>query len=361
MPEIVERTNAMRLLRATAVPSFFLFAIASLSCSTSAYREVYPTLLDGKYDTEFPYRGCSKQLEEISESVKMLSTVAYYRTYAFPESDHLRLRDITRELLAARAAASVFVNKSMSGTATVLSYQNRSVVLMTCAHVVSFADTLVSYHTGADRRPTSTVRSIAVKERQMNFVGLLPEGGELEILALDGAADIALLGKRFMTEPPFPIPVFRYPFGKAKELDWGSFVYLFGYPSGFRIVTKGIVSSPNRDKRGTFLVDAVFGGGFSGGIALAVRDGVPNFELVGMIKMVSAHSSFVLTPPVENGVVDYDTSTPYTGDIYVDKHTDIDYGVTQATSVERILEFLEEHRSEVQAKGYSLNVALTPR
>jgi hypothetical protein len=340
----------MKSLRSVAVPAFLLFAVASLSCSPSAYREVYPTLLDGKYDTEFPYRGCSKQLEEISESVKMLSTVAYYRTFAIPESDHLRLGDITRELLAARAASSVFVNRSMSGTATVLSYQNHSVVLMTCAHVVSFGDTLVSYHIGADRRPTKYVRSIAVKERQMNFVGLLPEGGELEILAIDEAADIALLGKRFVTDPPLPIPVFRYPFGKAKELEWGSFVYLFGYPSGFRVVTKGIVSSPNRDKRGSFLVDAVFGGGFSGGIALAVRDGVPNFELVGMVKMVSAHSSFVLTPPVENGVVDYDTSTPYSGDIYVEKHT---------TSVERILEFFAEHRSEVQAKGYSLNVALS--
>jgi hypothetical protein len=349
----------MKSLRSVAVPAFLLFAVASLSCSPSAYREVYPTLLDGKYDTEFPYRGCSKQLEEISESVKMLSTVAYYRTFAIPESDHLRLGDITRELLAARAASSVFVNRSMSGTATVLSYQNHSVVLMTCAHVVSFGDTLVSYHIGADRRPTKYVRSIAVKERQMNFVGLLPEGGELEILAIDEAADIALLGKRFVTDPPLPIPVFRYPFGKAKELEWGSFVYLFGYPSGFRVVTKGIVSSPNRDKRGSFLVDAVFGGGFSGGIALAVRDGVPNFELVGMVKMVSAHSSFVLTPPVENGVVDYDTSTPYSGDIYVEKHTDIDYGVTQTTSVERILEFFAEHRSEVQAKGYSLNVALS--
>lgn len=351
----------MRLLRAASVPSFLLFAFASFSCSTSAYKEVYPTLLDGKYDTEFPYRGCAKQLEEISESVKMLSTVAYYRTFAFPETDHLRRGDITRELLAARAATSIFVNRSMSGTATILSYQNRSVLLMTCAHVVAFADTLVSYHIGADRRPTSYVRSIAVKERQMNFVGLLPEGGELEILAIDEAADIALLGKRFQTEPPLPIPVFRYPFGKAKDLEWGSFVYLFGYPSGFRIVTKGIVSSPNRDKRGSFLVDAVFGGGFSGGIALAVRDGVPNFELVGMVKMVSAHSSYVLTPPVENGPVDYDSSTPYSGDIYVEKHTDIDYGVTQATSVERILEFFEEHRSEVQAKGYSLKIELTVR
>ena len=350
----------MMFLRAAAVPSLFLFALSMLSCSSNVYRDVYPTLLDGRYDTEFPYRGCSKQLEEISEAVKMISTVAYYRTYTFSEKDHFRLSDITRALLEARAGESVFVNKSMSGSATILSYRNRCVLLMTCAHVVAFADTLVSYYTGADRHPTNIVRSFALKERQMNFVGLLPEGGELEILAIDKSADIALLGKRLAAEPALPIPVFRYPFGKAKELEWGSFVYLFGYPSGYRIVTKGIVSSPNRDRRGSFLIDAVFGGGFSGGIALAVRDGVPNFELVGMVKMVSARSSFVLTPPVENGVVEYDATVPYVGDVYVAKHTDIDYGVTQATSVERLLEFFEEHRSEVQAKGYSLNVAERP-
>ena len=63
-----------------------------------------------------------------------------------------------------------------------------------------------------------------------------------------------------------------------------------------------------------FMVDAMFSRGFSGGIVLAIRDGVPNFELVGMIKLVSAHSSFVLTPEKDGGGdLVFDPAVPYTG------------------------------------------------
>ena len=39
------------------VMQFFLF-----SCARQIYEVTYPTLLDGKYDSEFPYRSSSKQL-----------------------------------------------------------------------------------------------------------------------------------------------------------------------------------------------------------------------------------------------------------------------------------------------------------
>jgi hypothetical protein len=60
-----------------------LSALLSLSCSTTSYKEVYPLLMDGKYDSEFPYRGCSAQLEKIAESVRMISCIAYYKSYFF--------------------------------------------------------------------------------------------------------------------------------------------------------------------------------------------------------------------------------------------------------------------------------------
>jgi hypothetical protein len=234
-------------------------------------------------------------------------------------------------------------------------------VLLTCAHIVAFPDTALTYHLGPDRHPTPFVKTLSIKERQMNFVGMLPEGGELEVLAYDMGADIALLGKQFEQEPAIPIRVFSFPVGRASELEWGSFVYLFGYPSGYRIVTKGIVSNPNRDKRGSFLVDAVFGGGFSGGIALAIRDGVPNFELVGMVKMVSARSSYILTPRRDDSAVEYDPTVPYNGEIFVERHTDIEYGVTQAVSIEAILEFIKEKQAALVARGYPVQFKAKPK
>jgi hypothetical protein len=335
-------------------------AIGFLSCSSSAYKEVYPALLDNRYDSEFPYRNCSKQLEEIADCVKMVSTVAYYRTYYFSTEERVRAQDLTATYLQSRERESVFINKSMSGTATIIFAEGRRVALLTCAHTLAFPDTALSYHLDSEGHPTLFVKSVSLKERQMNFVGMLPEGGELEILAMDKANDIALLGKVMELAPTLPLPVFRYPVGHARELEWGSFVYLFGYPSGYRIVTKGIVSDPNRDKRRSFLVDAVFGGGFSGGIALAVRDGVPNFELVGMVKMVTARSSYIVSPRHDDETLEYDPTVPYRGEVYAERRTDIEYGVSQAISAESIVEFLEINRPALEERGFRIVLGRPP-
>jgi hypothetical protein len=286
----------------------------------------------------------------------MVSTIAYYRSYSFAEGDHVRLSDISPEFLKLHEKSAIFINRSISGTATIIYGDDRHVALLTCAHVVSFPDTTISYYLDQTGHRTPYVETYALKERQMNFAGAVPEGGELEILAIDTANDIVVLGKTFSTPLSFPLPVFHYPIGRASELEWGSFVYLFGYPSGYRMVTKAIVSDPNRDKRNSFLIDAVFGGGFSGGIALAIRDGVPNFELVGMVKLVSARSYFVITPRREDGPIEYDPSVPYTGELFVDRKTDIEYGVSQAVSVEVIRDFIEKNRKSLSSRGFQISL-----
>jgi S1-C subfamily serine protease len=334
-----------------------------LSCYSSAYKAVYPALSDGAYDSEFPYRSSSQQLEQIMESVKRISCIAYYKVYSFQAEEKIKLRDVTSEFLEQEESRSIFTNNSTSGTGTVIYASGRKLAMLTCAHVVAFPDTVVTYHIGADRRLTENVASIAFKKRQSNFIALLSEGGDLGILAIDQDADLAVLGTELATPPSIPIPVFHYPLGSAKELEWGAFVYLFGYPSGYKMVTKGIVSNPNKDKYGSFLVDAVFSRGFSGGICLAIRDGIPNFELVGMVKLVSAHTAYVLTPGRDYESAEYDPSVPYTGNLYVEKKTEIEYGITQAIPVERIREFLEQNSSLLSRKGYSVTgmLEVTPK
>jgi hypothetical protein len=343
------------------LPTVILAPLLCLSCSTSVYREVYPTLVDGRYDSEFPYRGCSAQLEEIGESVKMVNSIAYYRTYTFDAAERIRPDAVTDQLLRSPHVHSVVASSQASGTATIITCDNRHVVLLTCAHVVGFPDTITSFHIGADHRSTGYIHTISFKEKQTNYIAVFPEGGELEILAMDRDQDVALLGKKFESDP-LPRPrVFMYPAGRARDLEWGTFVYLFGYPTGHKMVTKAIVSSPNKDRRGAFLVDAVFTPGFSGGIALAIRDGVPNFELVGIVKLVSGRSTYVLVPPAEDGMPDYDPLVPYTGDLFVQKRTEIEYGIVQAVPVESILEFIDARRNDIAAKGYTITFAQPPK
>ncbi|NQU28358.1 MAG: hypothetical protein HQ528_08735, partial [Candidatus Marinimicrobia bacterium] len=205
------------------VMQFYLF-----SCARQIYEVTYPTLLDGKYDSEFPYRSSSKQLEEISSTVNMLNVIVFYRNYIFAESNEFSLAEIKNGDAEKLADELINYNTTASGTATTIYYQDQRLGLLTCAHIVDFQDTVYTFY---DKAKT-IVRSMAIKDRQINYVSNLPEGDNMDIVLLDSDLDIALMGKRLQTEPVFPISVFKYPFGKARELEWGSFVYLMGYPIG---------------------------------------------------------------------------------------------------------------------------------
>jgi hypothetical protein len=338
-----------------------LIALLACSCSTTSYREVYPLLNDGKYDSEFPYRGCSAQIEKIAESVRMISCVAYYKSFGFPREAMIRYSDLRNPLYQLKASKEVFLNRTASGSATVIFCADNRIALLTCAHVVDFADTIITYYRGDDRKETEFIQSIALKERQSNYVATIPGARDLEILAIDKVNDLAVMGQKMSGQSPQLVTVFSYPIGRAKELDWGAFVYLFGYPNGYQIVTKGIVSSPNRDRKGSFLTDAVFSRGFSGGIIIAIRDGVPNFELVGITSLVPATQQYIMTPSKGGETVDYEESVPYKDNLYVEKHAEIFYGIAPAISSEIIIEFLESNQAQLNEKGYYLKSLLEPR
>ncbi|MGD0591380.1 MAG: serine protease [Bacteroidota bacterium] len=338
-----------------------LSILLSLSCSSTSYREVCPTLADGKYDSEFPYRGCSDQLEKISESVRMISCIAYYKSYFFPPETKIRLSDLQDPLLKKKAIKEVFLNRTSSGSATTIYSENKRIALLTCAHVVDFLDTMITYYREENRKETEFIQSIAVKDRQSIYAASIQGSRDLEILAIDKGSDLAVVGQRMYEQSAQNVAVFNYPLGKAKELEWGTFVYLFGYPTGYQMVTKGIVSSPNRDKQGSFLTDAVSNRGFSGGIVLAIRDGVPNFELVGMVTLVPARQQYFMTPFKEGEIADFELDAPFKGDIYVESRTDIMYGIAPAISSEVIVDFLERNQQQLQEKGYDVRSFLERR
>lgn len=55
--------------------SFFIFN----SCSFTTYDKVYPTLGDGKYDSEFPYKSTSDELNKISETIQRVNSTAFIK------------------------------------------------------------------------------------------------------------------------------------------------------------------------------------------------------------------------------------------------------------------------------------------
>lgn len=306
------------------------------------------------YDSAFPQKNTSKAIANILRSIKRISCSAYYRQYNYPRDNSISLNDIHDGSFKKKALNEITTNNSVAGTATIIYNDGNDVLLLTCAHVINFPDTVVSYYKIPTDPLSRIVKSVSIKQRQVNMLIDVPDLGYYKVLAKDTDADLALLG---MSVGPFSnqdLPVFSYPIGKPGDLQWGSFVYVLGYPKGYKMITHGIVSEPDKDHYGSFMLDALFNKGMSGGVVLAIRNGVPNFEWVGIVSTVAASSTNILKPD-ENKVSLYDPYTPYKGNIYINRQLNIEYGIDQAISVNRIKEFIRQNKDELLKKGYDLN------
>ena len=335
--------------------SIILFVCSFYCCSTVSYKEIYPILADGKYDSEFPYKGASNELREISSTVHRINSSVIYKTYTFDSNSNLTLKNLKSIDLQEVAISEGYADQTNSGTGTIIYFNEGKVAILTCAHVVDFPDTVISFIPNFGGELSDKIQVIFIKERQNIYVVGFPEGGEFELIVSDKKMDIAIIGKDYKILSDLKFPVFNYPFGKSKELDWGSFVYIFGYPINNQMITKAIVSNPNKDEFGSFLVDAVVNNGMSGGVVLAIRDGVPNFELVGIIQWVPEEEENILVPkPLKNNER-YSPIVPYSGDEYVKRFSSIRYGIARVISAERISTFITDHKTRLSNKKYYLD------
>ena len=338
--------------------------ILALACGCAASPEAGLPARDGRYDSHFPRHDAAPFLQRISTSVQMVTAIAYYKVSLIPERDSLQAGMVFPGALEPYAEGARYINSMNAGATTILSLGTGEALALTCAHVVSFPETVVSYHHTAAGRRTSLLSSVALLARRSITIAAFPEGGEFEVIAADSDEDIALLGKHFAGDLIAPVTCLPYPVGTTADLDWGTFVYVMGYPRGHQMLTHGLVSLARRPAKEGFLIDAGMGRGFSGGPILAVRDGLPHLEWVGMARMMPGQTSYVLAPEFSEGELDYDPTVPYHGDAFVRRQTEIHYGMVRAIGAETILAFLERCREVISACGYaplSFPVVPTPR
>jgi len=339
----------------------FLLIVMS-SCRSYTIKTIMPTLSDGKYDTEFPYRTCSKQIGEIAESVKKLHCIAEYSTYIIPYKDQVTIDMVDSKFLRKHKYTKKFDSESVIGTATIIYYDHRKMALLAAAHVVNYPDTIIGYYEGMNGEATEYIQTLSVKVKQLNYVRGLPISENLEIIIMDETQDIVVLGQSVDPNSTRSVRVFGYPIGNSDDLEWGSFVYIMGYPSGYQMITRGIVSTPGGKQKKDFLIDALFNKGISGGIVLAIRDGVPNFEFVGMAKSVSATYENVLVPAEESHVKKYNPNISYDGNVYVKVKKKINYGITYSVASNTIVDFVKKNELLLAEKGYLFaNFLKTPK
>jgi hypothetical protein len=305
-----------------------------------------------RYDSEFPSGNVSAELEKVTRFVKKLYSISSYTTYQFRRESRITGYHLQKGSYRNAAWGVISTNETVFGTAIIVGVSGTKIALLTCAHVVNSPDTLISYFEPEGEDPISYIRSFAVKEKQENWVKDLTDCGSFTVLVSDNTNDIAILGKNceVLTDTIAP---FQYPAGHAKDLGWGSFVYVFGYPMGSQMVTTGLVSPAAKRPMGEFTIDALLNKGCSGGVILAIRGGMPNFELVGMVKTVISNREDFLKPAPDNKqTVNW---LPYKGDAYVGTGETIQYGLNAVVPFESILEFYKKNRPDLISGGYNLD------
>ena len=321
-------------------------------CAPTVYETKRQTDINNKYDTEFPYRDSSPILATVAQTIHRISSIAFYEAYIYDSNSKIKLLNINKNNFESSAIEKIFFNKTSSGTASVISSVNKKLVLLTCDHIVDYPDTIISYWADKKGFLTDFVKSISFKKNENIYAVGMPELGRLLILASDREVDLALLGITFSVNYPGRFPALSIPIGYASQLDWGSFVYMFGFPINYKMVSHAIVSRPNYKNRGEFLIDGVVNRGFSGGLVMAVRNGIPNLELVGIIRSVPTDVKYILQPePLKNNK-QYDPLVPYKGNIYLQTEEKINYGITRVISTETIGQFLAKYRNKIASEGY---------
>jgi len=331
-----------------------ILAVASFSCST-VNKSTIETIRDGRYDVGFPINGSSDVFDNISKSIKLVNSIAFYKKYSFPANSKIKRENISTNLLTDYQTSVSTFNKSASGTATIISVSGNKVLLLTCAHILSFPDTMISYFSYESGIKSDYIESISIKVDQSNFTSFT-ESGNTQIILFNKELDIALLTGNVKIPLSNDLSVFRYSWGNSDELTWGNFVYVFGFPLHNKSIVSGIVSKPELENKKNFVVDVSVNRGSSGGLVLAIRGAAPNFELVGIVSSVPAEKRFVLTPNNPTRDINFLPGTKYIGEMAVEQLDGIKYGIGRIVSSEKVLEFIKKNESILYNKGYIINL-----
>lgn len=307
----------------------------------------------GRYVSAFPSDDRQGAPERIARTIKKIYSVTGYTTYQFRREARVTWRSIRQGNWQRAAWGVVTTSETVSGTATVVGCGNGMVTLLTCAHIVTAPDTMVSYFEPNDMDPTQYLQSLSVKNKQEHWVKDLSGCGSFRVLASDEAGDIAVIGKRCETVSD-TITVIPCKVGRAAELELGSSIWIFGYPSGSLAVTRGLASPCAKRPMGEFTVDALLNKGYSGGVILAQKSGIPGLELTGMVRNVSSEREEFLKPASgQQRIPDW---LPFAGDALVGTFDQIQYGLNTVIPIEAIVKFYRENRDKLIRDGCNLDL-----
>jgi hypothetical protein len=343
-------------VRAALLLSFLVPALLPLGgCGTRVF------LVDrgpqAYYQTAFPVQDTSRDLERAFRSLKRVAYTAEYETFLFSPAAGVTEADLEDPAVLERAEDRFLELDSKAGTAVIVARAESNMALLTNEHVVTFPEVRILHlDEDAVRLPRSQrrVASVSIRRGAWGVLADNPELGTFTVLVRDPLNDLAVLEVRLPEwVPPDAFPRLGLEPGDPARLSWGSFVYVLGYPSGYAMVTRAIVSDPDRDLQGGFLTDGLWNEGISGGTILAVRGDTGALEWVGVAR-AGAGTREVRLQPAAFEFLEEEEGVLYDGPIFAESALRIQYGITLSVPMTAVRSFVDEHRTLLQQRGHSL-------
>lgn len=330
-------------LQIVIVIGVLLFTACSTSESTT-YEEYETYYYHSSTDSDL----IREQIKESFKSIKRVQNEAVYQTYYFDKENPPRRSDLRDADLQVVADYSKLENHSTAGTTLIISNTRGQIALLTAAHIVSFPDTIWQFANESVPGAEQRVNAVSVKESLNHYVYSDDRIILFDVVVTDSDRDLAVLRRDMSEDREYTsLETLRIPPGNAGRMDWTDMVYAIGYPKGFQMVTRGMLSKASFDPSRRLILDASFNRGFSGGALFAVRNDGSGLEWVGLVTMASAErEQYVAPEEIPEG--DYQPGKMYEGPLFAQSSYRLNYGITFAIDINEIGNFFSDYEDELR-------------
>lgn len=293
-----------------------------------------------------------KEFSKTNNYVCKIYAAADYITYNIPADSQ-----ITKKALKGSGFISYqkdYQTESSMGTATLIQEDEKTSVFLSCYHIFNYPDTIINYHRRKDGTKSPFIAHLSVKEKQIHFLKKYNNTQLAEIVAFDKKRDMAFL-KALTENDMLSNRLGRLKTLAANQLQTGKEIFITGYPNGYRMVTRGLMSKPFTEQPDKILIDAPFNRGYSGAPFFTLSRECNCFKMAGIITSSASIDKNILVPEFQSHQKTYDPGKIYDDPVYVKMDEQIKYGITYTASVPTIKDFYIENQHLLKNNGINLD------
>ena len=325
---------------------FVIISGLLLSCTTSRKQSTRPDY--------FEYKKMIRDgFSTINKNIFKVYSAADYETFTFPSDSQVR-----KENLGAIDESNYPTNTSTEttrGTATLIHGDDKKQVFLASYHVFNYADTVFDYYYRDDGTRTPFIAQLSVKTGQKHIVKKHMESTAVELVAYNKKQDIAYIAGEVETNAATRGQQTQVNMASEKALRTGTEVFVSGFPSGYSMVTRGLLSKPLSEKTSKVLIDAPFNKGYSGAPFFILSPDCRCFKLAGIVTSSALTKKNILVPEFQRHEKTYDPKSIYTDPTYVNQDKRIKYGVTFGIGINTIEAFYINNKEKFRENDVLLD------